>query len=1362
MASAAQKYEIICNIGGKTQQTYTVKPNSYRLRLMSDEEIKSKSEIIFTYDDIISKNYTLDSANFGCTNLHPECSICGNNIDNCPGHMGAIISPFPFVKAICVESFKTIVEMICPICSHIPLPKLICSYIAKFISDEYKIPYIQKKLLEYKSNTIICPWCKQKVPLFKIVQKEPLIYVGAQIDNNSEPIIINPLAVQAMLQNFNQYNVVGWPESYNVGNFMTCVVPIIPNKLRMKSIDNSVSIITTFYKNIVEEIVPELGKIYKTLQQENLISFPNNSLFQQFQIQYNKLMAYYMLISDATSAKSANRCLDIANKNDRKHFEGGVSCIGRIKDKDNSMFNKGIISTRVDDACRSVLGGAPDSKIMDIHVPNFIANKLTMKFSVFEENLKTIQQIVASMSNTEIWNNIQIPHVLYIEDKYNKFKTKIDPSNAQTKAALLKAGDKIEVSLLDGYFVMHCRFPSIREESWTSQRVKRTNGDIISIPLSICEMKTADFDGDESQIYVNSSTCYQLEALLLHSCARMMSTYKNGSFIIWYDSDADYGIPKIKTNKMSIIKDFKASEPYNVIERLEKLFPKDLNYEDSKTCIKNGKFVDERTNVNNRDLMEYIKDIYGPIITLNIMDEVVKMAYDLNKNDGSTLGYEIVIYDDKVKNNLKSIRNNLYKKLKTIEKTNDPLRHYKLVKECEESKASVHKMLFEQCKGTNLANLGFLPKFLPEYSHVVHQLDFIKDTDGAPFRNLLAENTRTLCTFPKYSIDPCAYGYCKNGFDGDISPTAQFFQCKKERMALFTKSGTAIGKQGYFQKRLSIMHSAIYADFNHAMVDNNKLVSLVYSTCGCDPRKHVKQPIIDINLSKNEFIKKYKQSNNNYKRIIELYDEIHNWMQLWNEKTADITIPVEYKDFVTGFNWTQWIKQNMSKLTKPETNTDLIDELIENIKEDVFPSGARKGIWKDCLQYENFKYHEYFFRIMFGYNYRLTKDTMDDILIFFNSMLCEGGEPLGIKAANSVAEPMSQIILKAIHGNIGGGASDNNVKRMSAFDAFENLLGGKSPKEVVITIGLYDDSYEASKKWAEEQETFYINDIWTRAEINISNEVDKRIVKLYKDELDFTQFAINPMMISINLSVNKIASYGIHITDIFDKLVRSYSSIMFICGYILNSTEFKALIYFENGTSYDQINFILEEWTSIHNQRTLVHGGYLKNCYVIENKNLPGHYYIQANEVEPLNKSLENLIYNPEIDPFKCSSTNIDTCLELFGCCEANSRHILECVYTSKNISATSGVLVSHYKLVSDNSFTVGKFLTATRYSLKDDQENDPLRLVSYETPKDFLMNTIKTNRTYTDNSLVSSTFFGGKGSQFSGDMVSKIILFEK
>ena len=1361
-SSTYEQFKRLVNaLGCKSQYVYNIQPHSYKLRLMSDEEIKAKSEIIFTYDDIISKNYTLDSANFGCTNLHTECSICGNDIDDCPGHMGVIVSPFPFVKTLCVDSFKTIVEMICPICSHIPLPSSICDKIVKYLSNDKKIGYIQKKLEEYRSNEIICPWCKNKITLFKVIQREPIVYVGVKPSNNLEPIVINPLAIQAMLQNFSQYDVVGWPNTYKPGDFMTCCVPIIPNKLRMKSIDNSVSIITTFYKNIVEEIVPELGKIYKILQADNLIYFQQNALFQQFQTYYNKLVAYYSLISDATSDRSANKCLDIANKNDRKHFDKGVSCIGRIKDKDNSMFNKGINATRVDDACRSVLGGAPDCKIMDISVPNFIANKLTMRFAVFEENLKTCQQIVAAMSNSEIYNNIHIPHVQFIEDRVNKFKTRITPSNAQTKAALLKPGDKLEISLLDGYFVMHCRFPSIREESWSSQRVRRSDNDIICIPLTICEMKTADFDGDESQIYVNSSTCYQLEALLLHSCARMLTTYKSGGFIIWYDSDVSYGIPKIKTTETATIKNYQAVKPYKVLQRVENVFPHDLNYEDKKTKIVNGKFVDkDKLDVNNKQLMEYIKDIYGPITTLNIMDEIINIAYDLNKNDGTTLGYEIVIYDDNVAKELNKIRQKMYIDIKNIEKTNTPNRKQKIIKKIEEMKPIVHKMIDKQAQNTSIYNLGFLPKFLPEYSHVIYQLDYLKDIDEQPFRPILAENTRTVCTFPKFSIDPCAYGYVKNGYADDINTTAMFYQCKKERFSLYTKSGEAIGKQGYLQKRLSVAHNGVYADFNHAAVDNARLISLVVGSCGLDPRKHIVQPLVDITLTDDEFTKKYSKTNAklNYKRLVDLRKEFASWFERWSYKNINFQFATEHGDFVSGFDWLQYTKQH---LQKGSTDDNIINKLIDGIQEIVFPKAARNDIWSNFFQYENFKQHEYFFRMLFGYQYVLTNDYIDKILMYFNNMLVNGGESIGMKAANSVAEPMAQLVLKAIHGNINGGATDNNVKHMGAFDAFETLLGGKTPKEVVITVGLYDDSYENSKKWAEQQETFYVSNLWSRGEINISNQIDERVLQLYSDVIDFEQLDINPMYISINVAVNKIAAFGIHIADIFDKITENYSNIMFIVGYPINSKEFKMLVYFDTSATYENINFILEEWATIRNNKTLVHGKYLCNCYVCENKNRPGHYVIQANEVEPMNKSLENLIYNEEVDPAKCHSSNIETDIDLFGICEANARHILECVYTSQNISATSGVLPSHYKLISDDSFASGKFLTANRYSLKDDDTNDPLRLISYETPRDFLARAIMSNKAHQDNSTVSSLFFGGNGSTYNGDMVSKIILFE-
>lgn len=1347
--------------GRYEEQENIIEPNSYRIRLMSDDEILAKSENIFKYDDLISKNYTLDSSAFGVTNLHTECSICGGDVETCPGHMGAIISPFPFVKDVAQTSFKQIIEILCPVCSHIPLNKTLSKYIIKYITPDARLEYCKTKIAEYKTNNIKCPYCGNNIILFKVIQKEPLIYVGAQIDNNNEPVIINPLALQSMLNNFTQYDLIGWPTSYNVGNLMTNIIPIIPNKLRIKSIDNAVSIITTFYKKIVEEIVPELGKIYKILSKDDMIYFNKSSLFTQFQTLYDKLVAYYQLITNATSDSIANVCLNIANKNDRKHFDSGVSAMGRISGKENSMFNKGVKITRVDVSCRSVLGGAPDIKIVDVQVPHHIANKLTMKYTVYEENIKVMKQLVAAMSDPEIYNNVKYPHVLFIEDKINKFRTKIEPSNALTKAALLKPGDKLEISLINGQFVLHCRFPSMREESWTSQRIVRVDGDIISIPLSVCPMKGADFDGDESQIYVSSSICYQLEALLLHSAARMFVAYKDGMPAVWYNGDPSYGIPKIKQGKKSIIRNFKYSEPYDVIKEIEKYLPPDLCYEDKKTAIKNGKFVGDKTNLDNKSLMLYINDVYGVDTTLNIMDTVNTITYDLNRNDGSTLGFEIVIFDEKTKKEIYNIRNELYNKLKSIEMTNSKERVRKVIREAEFPKGKVQKLLNEQSNGTAIQALGFLPKFLPEYSHIVNQLDYQMDATGGRFKNMLAENTRTLCSFPKFAVDPCAYGFVRNGYADDISPSAHLFDCKNQRMTLYVKSGESIAKQGYLQKRLSIRCNDVYADFNHAMVDSDRLIGLVYGSNGCDPRKHILQPLHDINLNKKEFDEKYKLD----KTLINLHDELLTWRERWSEKTNNVKFTEKYNDFASGFNWEQFCKQTMTPLTetkiKDPNYRKLLESFINEINDIFFPKGARVGIWSKCYQLENNKYHEYYFRIMFGYKYELTEEMKEKLLTIYNNQMCEGGEALGMKAANAIAEPMSQVILKAIHGMVGG-ASDDKIKRMGIFDTFETLLGGRSSKENVLTFGLYDDTKEASIKWAEEQETFYINDIWTRAEIIVCNQVDKIISEMYKDEIDFKQLDINQMMISMNINMERIAAYNIHIVDIINRLCESYPEIMFISGYILNSREFKALIYFRSDITYDKINLILEEWGSIRNNKTLVHGGYLCNCFVTENVNTPGHYVIIANEIDTKIRGLENLIYNPEIDPYKCSSNNIDTMFELFGCCEACAHHILESQFIARAASFTSGVLVAHYKLIADAIFSTGKFLTADRYSLKEDLMNDPFTLISYETPKDFINIFLKNDKYYKTSSIVASSFFGGKSAAVSGDMVSKITLYEK
>ncbi len=1339
----------------KNKHPSYIPPNTYSLRLMGDDEMKAKCEIIYSSSCLLSKHSTLDSTMFGANLSEPECSICSNRIDTCPGHSGCIISPFPFVKAVCIKNFKLLTTAICPICSSFPVNGSVvrkCNRTDKRYKLKYVISEVKKTLERSRDKPIVCPRCENKITLMEIISDAPLLTIGFKQPDSTVYEQVNPLAIHNMLRNFTDMNMTGWDDSYHPANFMTCIIPIIPNKLRFKAIDNSVSVLTSYYRVILEEIIPELDKIYKTLTAEDSIVLSKGNIKNNFNEYYSRLISYYMLMTDPTQDSTRDICLAKIDKRDKKHFEPGISAIGRLKGKDDSYFMKGIISVRVDDACRTVLGGACDSELINVNVPCHIASKLTISYPVFVQNIKAMQQILASMSNISVYTDITIPHVVFVLKCGSGVRQKVHPKEAQTMAAALRPGDKLELSLQDGDMVMQCRFPSIREESWTSLQVKRDNNSIISIPLSICKMKVADFDGDEAQIYCPSSICYQLEQLLLHSCYRMLVAPKDGRFAIWYSADASFGIDKIQKDKRLIINDFDSTEPYLITDRIEKMFPKDLNYEDNKTVIKNGKFVNGKTNMDNENFMKYVLGLYGPHCVQKIMDTTVQATYDLNRNDGDTIGFEICIVDPKVKAELKKIKDGLYEKLKKDELTNVQHKDVVQLLHCQEIKGKTQKMLCEDSKNTTLTVFGFLPKYVVEYSHICYMLDHQLDDDGGRFRNKVASGSRTICSYPRYSIDPKAYGFVYTGYADDVDPISNFWNCKSMRRNLYLRSGEAIRKQGYMQKRLGVMYGSAYADFNSGVVTSKRLISLCYGAPGFDPRKYHACPVIDIKLPVKEFEKKYGDD----KRLLSLRREIIEWNSIWSSQTTSFDVPESYESFITGFDWEQYIKNHCPK---GKTDIATVNKFIKDMNDIYEPPGmCKEGIWNNHLKLQNIKHHEYYFRILLGHMYKVSDEMLSKVLSIFEQLLVNGGETVGMKAANSTAEPMSQAVLKAIH-SAGATVNDNILQREGGVAAFEVLLGGQKPKDTVITIGLYDDCEETTKKWAEAQETFYFNDIWTRAEINITGSVDKTIIEMYPN-IDFSQFSFNHVSISMIWNVVNIAGYNIHVVDIINKLCEKYSQIMVIVGYVLNSSEFKAIIYFKENVLFDQINVLLDEW-SIEKTSTIVHGGYLKNCFVTENKSDPGHYIIQANELDANNNSLENIIFDPEIDPYKCSSTNIKSCHKLFGCCEANARHISESVYVAKHLSATSGLLSLHYKLISDMSFSTGTLLTASRHSLHDDEDRDILQSINFETAKDFISDGVSSNMKHRDDSLVSSTFFGGCGSQHSGDMVSSVSLYE-
>jgi hypothetical protein len=93
----------------------------------------------------------------------------------------------------------------------------------------------------------------------------------------------------------------------------------------------------------------------------------------------------------------------------------------------------------------------------------------------------------------------------------------------------------------------------------------------------------------------------------------------------------------------------------------------DFTYSDSKIVIQKGKFVNEKTNMDNHELFKYIAMRYNNETCLEILDKIVQLAYDINKNYSSILGNDIKIYGDDTKRKIKVICDKIYNKIKAIE-----------------------------------------------------------------------------------------------------------------------------------------------------------------------------------------------------------------------------------------------------------------------------------------------------------------------------------------------------------------------------------------------------------------------------------------------------------------------------------------------------------------------------------------------------------------------------------------------------------------------------------------------------------------------------------------------------------------------
>lgn len=1313
--------------------------SKYQLELLDDATLLHNAVMKYQFTDLSNPNHALDSTIFGANvTKQKKCLVCNGNLEKCPSHYAVIELPIPIIKSICYAECLKLIPCLCPRCSKIILPEAELNEIRKLNSEKRfsVVVALVKKYKQRSPNTpIICPWCDESlISTIEIDSNFRHGFVPIFIFKNpttSDHDVLNPMYVMQVLQEFNQLEEVGFSEQFHPRNFMTNYIPIIPTKLRAKSVINNTSgetasALTSYYQYIIENIVPALTEIKNYSIDKSAINaiLIDKSKLEDFYINYTRLQAYYMLITDVGSDATAEKLQKILLKSYRSNYDSNNCLIRKFKGKNKSIFNKGMLGLIHDVSARVVLGAAEDAKMQNLVVPYYIANQLLITYPVYKENIKFMKKIVSAMANQEIYKNTEIPKVLGIIPKKTKKFHRISPAEAQVIAQLLEPGDKVGISLCNHDFVIQNRHPSIREECLTSFQIQKADISTVGIPLPTCEIKQADFDGDEIQIYLLSSHYTDAESLLLHSVYSQLKSFVDGGLSFYYSSthDDDLGVRRISDIDINYFK-HKQCKSINVLDLINKELPGNLNYNSKTLEIVNGKIDKKKCNFHNKEFYKFYSSVYGEDKCVHLMDFLIQVGYNINRVYGATLGFEIKLWcNENEKKFINETKNKAIEKASEIIKlAGKPNSDYM---NCfDEIQPSIKKILVESAKNQNFDKMGYTGNRSNEYYAMAVNPTHVTN-HGTPLTAVLAEGTRTNFGGYKYSFDPRDYGFVDRGYIYDMSPYSHAFIMSEELESIFIRV-SGVAKQGYMTNKMTVLFERAFVDSNGCLVDGTTHLANQYGPCGLDSRLEVLLTLPDFELSNEDFNKKYSD-----KKLQELHKELSDNCNKYKSITGFLKQEIDNR-FITGIDFTQFF------IEKGKTDQKDIDIFIDKMNEIFVPKILQNNFLKLT---ENFKTHGYYFRIMLT-KYKLTKELEENILSNISWMLANAGDPVGVKAALACSAPLTQSALSSIHNASFGSMKVDLVRRPDGMEAFLELLSGASMKDfTVLSIALNDDSEIATKEFAIEQETFYYNDIWAMNELRISESIDPKLVKFYGEEL-LKEKKHNYYVIS-TWNMVRLSGYEIKITDIINILMENYDEIKFMVPYLLNKTQINMYIYFHEKTQVQRIYQILEEWKKA-DDKNIVHGRYLKNCYVAENINNPGHFVIEANDATIKKNAINKIIFDPRVNAPRCKTTDPRKSIKLFGVFEGAARHYEQLMFTAQNLSSTKAINGRNYSTITSIQTADGKIIFADALSMVKSRYGEFMKKCKFERANVFIKEHLRKGEKETINEFTSANVFG-------------------
>jgi len=1122
------------------------------------------------------------------------------------------------------------------------------------------------------------------------------------------------------------------------------------------------------------------------------------------------------------------------------------SLSARLKGKEGRIRGN-LMGKRVNFSARTVITPDPTLDINQLGVPVKIAKNLTFPEIVTPYNINYLTELVHNGrdkypgANFIFSKNNKFGSSIFPKDlRWTKGKN-IELQYGDIVERHLQTGDFVLLNRQPTLHKLSMMGHSIKVIDDPRLSTFRLNV-AVTVPYN------ADFDGDEMNIFVPQSIQTMIELEKIADVQRQIITPSTSVPIIGIVQDGLLGAYNLsndlkidKKSAMNIlsytnIKNIELTKDfYTGNELFSYLIPDKINTvkrdDNNKISIHIKDGILEKGILGKRllgsmkkgSIVHLIWDEYGMIKTKEFLDNIQRFINNYNLYNGFSVGIGDISIDEKIDEDNKKLFNE--KKLETdfnitnIENNPDMLDEEifessvfselnailgtisKSVTKNLEKKNSFKIMSKDIGSGSKGSNINYA-----QMAGCVGQ----QGVEGSRIKKKL--NKRTLVYFPRDNDSAVARGFIEDGYLEGLNPISFIFHNMSSREGLID---TAIktAESGYIQRKLiKSMEDCVVMYDGTVRNARNTILQFVYGDNGINTinqSEHVlKLMKMNNNDIKNTFLfndkelkkmKSYGKNDNNnyYKFILDLRDsirKIHKECYIDNKTINDkYMLPINLYRIIDN----KKNKTKKSNINDPKYILNKINSIIdyENTKllclnkNEINNKESYK--YKDELESKTMLHiflHEFLSPKKIIFDYNLNKNDFDElineIIIEYNNSVVDPGETVGIIAAQTLGEPVTQMTLNTFHhaGIASMGTSNLGVGRTR-----EILSLSKKQKEPIMKIYLKekykeDDKEGKNKTIANKISSILkyttIGDLTDELSINYDPSPLDKDGFMDKDNvynIFYSQNSSNkacqeninntPWLIRIVLNKESMLELGVNLLDVKSKFcsnwinrnkklasVKKEQRVLLEkitkCAILSNSdNDIEPIIHiridminfdYESIISFQEIiiyNFKLKGISNITNIR----GISSERCLVIDKKNGDINN-INENIIYTDGINLKDIRYIKGIDLNNTICNDIVKIYHTFGIEAARMAISIELQTVYK--AAGNNVNFPHISILIDIMTYSGIVISIDRHGINK-LETDPLSRASFEKTVDQLLTAAVFNENDTMNSVSSRIMAG-------------------